>query len=84
MKGKLPWILLTSAGLYCIIKRLGKRGGATDTEVYASLPGDNVIPHPMVETTHAITIQAPAKTIWKWLIQAGYRGSGRAGLGIRA
>ena len=79
MKERIPWILLAGAGLYWTIQRLGKRGGATDKEVHASLPGDDVIPHPMIETTHAITIQAPAATIWKWLIQAGYCGSGRAG-----
>jgi hypothetical protein len=79
VKGRTAWFLLAAVGLYWTLQRLGKRGGATDTEVNANLPGDDVIPHPMVETTHAITIQAPAATIWKWLIQAGYRGSGRAG-----
>jgi hypothetical protein len=79
VKGRTAWIYLAAVGLYWTLQRLGKRGGATDSEVHANLPGDDVIPHPMVETTHAITIQAPAATIWKWLIQAGYRGSGRAG-----
>jgi hypothetical protein len=33
----------------------------------------------MVETTHAVTIHAPASVVWSWLIQCGYRGAGRAG-----
>ena len=33
----------------------------------------------MIETTHAITILAPPSEVWRWLVQAGYRGSGRAG-----
>ena len=33
----------------------------------------------MLETTHAISIAAPPSIVWQWLIQAGYRGAGRAG-----
>ena len=79
MKSKWAWGLLALIGGYQLIRRLGQRSGATDEEVDASLPGDEVIPHPMIETTHAITIQAPPSEVWRWLVQAGYRGSGRAG-----
>lgn len=65
--------LLTEAYL---IRREGLRGGATDEEVFASMPGDEIIPHPMVETTHAITIHAPASDIWPWLAQMGYYRAG--------
>jgi hypothetical protein len=47
--------------------------------VDASLAGDDVIPHLMIETTHAITIAVPPSAVWPWLIQGGYRGAGRAG-----
>ena len=79
MKSKLAWGLLAVFGGYQLVRRLGQRSGATDEEVDAALPGDEVIPHPMIETTHAITIQAPPSEVWRWLVQAGYRGSGRAG-----
>ncbi len=79
MKGKLAWSLLAAVGGYMVIRRLGQHSGATDEEVDAALPGDEVIPHPMLETTHAITIQAPPAEVWRWLVQTGYRGSGRAG-----
>ena len=79
MKNKLAWSLLAAIRGLLVVRRLGQRSGATDEEVDASLPGDEVIPHPMVETTHAITIQAPPSEVWRWLVQAGYRGSGRAG-----
>jgi hypothetical protein len=82
MKEKLAWLFLAGlagAGGYLVLRRLGTRRGAQDHEVHASLPGDAFIPQPMVETTHAITIQAPPSIVWKWLIQAGYPGSGRAG-----
>jgi hypothetical protein len=64
---------------YAVLRHVGTRGGVTDAEVDGSLPGDAIIPHPMLETTHALSIAAPSSVVWQWLIQAGYRGSGRAG-----
>jgi len=36
-----------------------------------SLPGDELVPQPRLENTRAITVQAPASTIWPWLVQMG-------------
>jgi len=41
-----------------------------------ALPGDEILPAPMLEATHAITLNADAEQIWPWLIQIG---QGRAG-----
>jgi hypothetical protein len=79
MNNKLPWTLLAGVAGYALLRHLGMRGGVTDAEADASLPGDELIPHPMLETTHATSIAAPPSIVWPWLIQAGYRGSGRAG-----
>ena len=78
MKKRLPWLLLTGIGAYLVLRRLGLRSGATDEEVDASLPNNEVIPHPMIETTHAITIYASPSIMWKWLVQTSYRPSKRA------
>jgi len=51
--------------------------GATDTEVNQPLPGDDQVPHPNMENTRAITIQAPIEDVWPWLVQMG---QGRGGL----
>ena len=40
------------------------------------LPGDDLVANPALESTRAITIQAPASTIWPWLVQLG---QGRGG-----
>jgi hypothetical protein len=64
--------LLVASGL----RRLAHRTGVSDEEAYASLPGDGVIAHPMLEWNRGITIAAPAEAIWPWLVQMGY---GRAG-----
>ncbi len=63
-------LLAATAGVF-LLRRLGRRWGATDDEVHRPMPGDELIPHPMVETTHAITIQAAAAEVWSWLVQMG-------------
>lgn len=52
------------------------RWGAALEEVYATLPGDELIPDAKGQSTHAITIHAPAAAIWPWLVQIG---QGRGG-----
>lgn len=47
------------------------RWGATDDEVAATLPGDELVDHCKSEATHAIAIRASAAQIWPWLIQLG-------------
>lgn len=53
------------------------RYGATDAEVSRTLPGDELTTHPQNQTTRAITIDAPATSVWPWLVQMG---QGRGGL----
>lgn len=45
--------------------------GARDDEISASLPGDDWVPACAARTTRAITIDAPAETVWPWLAQIG-------------
>jgi hypothetical protein len=51
--------------------------GTTEIEVTKSLPGDEFVADPVLESTRAITVQAPAAAIWPWLVQMG---QGRGGL----
>jgi len=57
-------------------RRLSVRTSASDAEAYGSLPGDDVIRHPMVEWTRGVTVQTTAERVWPWLAQMGY---GRGG-----
>ena len=50
--------------------------GATDKERKMPLPGDDLVPHPQVQITHALTIAASPEQVWPWLVQLGH---GRAG-----
>ena len=52
------------------------RWGATDEEATRYMPGDELVLSPTLNATRAITINAPPKDIWGWLVQIGF---GRAG-----
>lgn len=51
--------------------------GATPEEVRRPMPGDDLVPHPMVCATRGITIDAAPADVWPWLVQMG--GYTRAG-----
>jgi hypothetical protein len=53
------------------VRRLGRVSGATDLEVEAPLPGDEIVAHPLWESTRAITVDAPAEEVWPWIVQMG-------------
>jgi hypothetical protein len=71
MRNKVSYLGLLAAASGAYLRRLGRRWGATDDEVYRPMPGDELVPHPMIETTHAITIRAAASEVWPWLVQMG-------------
>lgn len=52
------------------------RWGATEAEVQEPLPGDDVVPNPKHQATHAITINAPVADVWPWLVQIGQNKGG--------
>jgi hypothetical protein len=69
-------LAVAAAGI--VVARLGwLRWGATDDEVAAALPGDELVDHPDLVATRAITIRATADQVWPWLAQLG---QGRGGL----
>ena len=45
--------------------------GATAMEIARTMPGDDLLPHPDVLSTRAISIDAPPSAIWPWLVQMG-------------
>jgi hypothetical protein len=48
-----------------------ERWGATNAEVAAPLPGDDLIVEPAAPITRGIEIAAPPETVWPWVIQLG-------------
>jgi hypothetical protein len=51
---------------------LGRTYGSTVEERRTSLPGDDIITDPDVQTDHAVTIDAPPSAVWPWLVQMGW------------
>ena len=51
--------------------------GATAQEAAGPLPGDELVRTPRMQSTRAVSINAPAADIWPWLVQLG---AGRGGM----
>ncbi|MGZ6802721.1 MAG: hypothetical protein ACXVFU_06690 [Nocardioidaceae bacterium] len=47
------------------------RWGATDEEVEAPFPGQEIVPDGVRSATMAVTIDAPPDRVWPWLVQMG-------------
>lgn len=47
------------------------RWGATDDEIAASYPGDELVPSPRITYTRAVSINAPPEEIYPWIVQLG-------------
>jgi hypothetical protein len=67
----LPWAYLL------LVRPWHSRWGATREEAHRPLSYDHFVPSPLAQTTRAITIDAPPREVWRWLVQMGV---GRGGL----
>ncbi|MGZ5493710.1 MAG: hypothetical protein ACXW3E_09620 [Thermoanaerobaculia bacterium] len=61
----------TAVGAYLALRPWHVRWGATDEEIAASLPLDDVVPDPTYVTNRGVTIEATLENIWPWLVQMG-------------
>ena len=59
-----------------LFRRRHQTWGASDVEVAATMPGDDLLPGAQYRSTRAITIDAPPEEVWPWLVQVGYRRAG--------
>jgi len=55
----------------CLLRRRIMNWGATDAEVDARLPGDELLEHADGVATRAITVDAAASAVWPWIAQMG-------------
>jgi hypothetical protein len=73
-------IALAASGSIAALALLGRtrllRWGATDEEIAASQPGDELISDANVTATRAITIRRSPEIVWPWIAQLG---QGRGG-----
>ncbi len=78
---KTSWALFNLIGgfttLYLmVIRPWHLKWGTRADEAQRSLPGDELVPKPQINATHAITIAAPIEQVWPWIAQIG---QGRGG-----
>lgn len=66
--GVLLFVLAVGFGL---INRLIETWGTAPEERALVLPGDELLPEPLVNWNHAVTINAPVEQVWPWIIQIG-------------
>src|SRR5213596_1866322 len=59
------------AALYPLLRRPILTWGATSEEAASRLPGDELLEDADGVSTRAITIDAPAASVWPWLAQMG-------------
>jgi hypothetical protein len=53
------------------------RCGATDEEIAAAFPGDELVPNPASFVNRAVTVNAPPEAIYPWIVQLG---AGKGGM----
>ncbi len=71
-------LLLAALGIVLLLVRPWYlRWGAHDDEIGRALPGDDIVGRPVADITRAVTIAAPVRDVWPWLVQMG---RGRGGL----
>ena len=71
MTHKVVRLALIAAGL-CAARRYYRNWGATKEECAMTLPGDELVRAPAVQTTEAVSVDAPAGSVWRWLVQMGH------------
>jgi len=65
-----------AAAYVLVVRPWYLRWGASEDEVRKPLPGDELVLQPKIQSTRAVTIDAPVEDVWPWLVQLGY---GRGG-----
>src|SRR4030042_3097080 len=70
-------VIFVLLSLYFLIFRPKHlRWGATNEEVKAKMPGDEIVKTAHFNATRAISINATPENIWKWIIQIGSKRAG--------
>jgi hypothetical protein len=64
-------IVIAATAALWDMRRWAMAWGATRDELARTWEGDELSPHATAIATRAITIKAPAATVWSWVIQIG-------------
>ena len=67
---------------YLFIRPQLRKWGTELGEAQRRLPGDDRVPAPNFDVTHAINIDAPPEAVWPWIAQVGRERTGFYGLDV--
>ena len=65
------WMLLGWLALVIGSRPWYTAWGVSDAERMMTLPGDELVPEAHYRMDHAVTVEAPADSVWPWLVQIG-------------
>lgn len=73
---------VASLAYYFFLRPQLLKWGTRLGEAQRRLPGDDTIPEPNFQITHAVNIDAPPEAVWSWLAQMGRERTGYYGLDL--
>lgn len=76
------FIGFVSLGYYFFLRPQMLKWGSRLGESQRRLPGDEMVPEPNFQITHAVDIDAPPEALWPWLAQMGRERTGYYGLDL--
>ena len=77
------WALPVAAlGYHFFLRPQMRKWGTRLGESQRRLAGDDIVPKPNFQMTHAVNIDAPPEAIWPWLAQMGRERTGYYGLDL--
>jgi hypothetical protein len=69
--GVILGIIVIGVAAIALLTPWMNRWGATNAEIAASLPGDELVPSPVLLYNRAVTVKAAPEQIYPWLVQMG-------------
>jgi preprotein translocase subunit YajC len=77
-------LLLAAGGAvyYLFLRPQMRKWGTRLGESQRRLPGDEIVPEPNFQMTHAVNIDAPLEAVWAWIAQMGRERTGYYSLDV--
>jgi len=69
--GTVAWSFLLWLSATIVLRPWHTTWGVSSEEIASPLPGDDLVPDAHYRMDHAVTIHAPADSVWPWLAQIG-------------
>src|ERR1700694_406075 len=65
-------VVVVAVGFFGLYRPWQLRWGATREELARTMPGDEIVHHPIFNATRAVTVNARPDEIWPWIVQIGF------------